>query len=125
LALAASFAFASRVLATVWLVVLALSVLAEPIAPLRRAGAILAGKLRPPAQPVDPKAVRFATMAATAVLALGVVCLWTGLGAIGWLCVLAVAAAAALAALTQLCLGCEIYGYLRRRIGRTPPPAPQ
>lgn len=117
--LAAAFAFASRWLVTVWLVLLALSLVAEPIAPLRRAGAAFADRFRRPAAPIDAQAVRFATILAVGTLGLATVLLWVGIEPLGWLLVLAVAAAAALAALTQICLGCEAYAFIRRRTRRS------
>ena len=97
---------------------LALSLAAEPVAPLRRAGAALAGRLPGSPTSIDAAAVRFATILAVGFLAVGCALLWLGFGALGWVLVLGVAAAAALAALTQLCLGCEIYAFVRRRQAR-------
>lgn len=84
---------------------------------LRLYAELIRPRLGPPAELEDPRPPRFA--AAVGVLFLGgaTVAFAAGAATVGWALALIVAALAGLAAFTGICVGCEIYLFVARRLG--------
>ncbi len=72
-------------------------------------------RVGPPPVLEDPRPPRFAALLGTVFLGVGSLLLLAGASLVAWGLALLVAGLAALAAVTGVCVGCEVYVWLRRR----------
>ena len=104
---------AARWAAPVFGVVLLLSALGHgPFLLLWRRA--IAPRVGPPGEVEDPRPPRFAAAVGTVFLAAATVAFALGSGFVGWTLCLIVAFLAGLAAATGICVGCEVYTFIRR-----------
>jgi hypothetical protein len=75
---------------------------------------VIAPRLGPPTTIEDPRPPRFAAAIGTVFLAVGTLALVSDHSGIAWALALIVAALAALAAVTGICIGCELYVWIKR-----------
>lgn len=133
-ALLVGFVFELRWLYVVWGVVLLLSALGgSKYGPfLRLYRDVIKPRLGPPAEIEDPRPPRFAATVGTVFLAAATLALAADVPGVADALALVVAALAALAAVTGLCVGCEVYVWIKKRTasgwddvaaGITPPAA--
>lgn len=118
-ALLGGFLLDARVVVPVFAVVLLLGAAFGPrYGPfLRLYAEVIKPRLAPPADLEDPRPPRFAAAVGVAFLGTASVAFAAGAVGVGWALALAVAALAGLAAVTGICVGCEIYVLLARRLG--------
>ena len=84
---------------------------------LRLYAEVIKPRLAPPQDLEDPRPPRFAAAVGVVFLAAATVAFAAGAPGVAWALALVVAALAGLAAVTGLCVGCEIYVLLARRLG--------
>ena len=84
---------------------------------LRLFADVVRPRLRPPEELEDPRPPRFAAAVGVVFLTAATVAFAAGADAVGWGLALVVAALAGLSAVTGICVGCEIYLFLARRMG--------
>ena len=84
---------------------------------LRLYAEVIKPRLAPPHDLEDPRPPRFAAAVGVVFLAAATVAFAAGAPGVAWALALVVAALAGLAAVTGLCVGCEIYVLLARRLG--------
>lgn len=116
LALLVGFVFDARFVIPVWGVVLLLSAATGArLGPfLRLYRDVVGPRLGPPHTVEDPRPPRFAAAVGTVFLGAGTLALAAGAPGLAWGLALIVAGLAALAAVTGICIGCELYVWLRR-----------
>ena len=85
---------------------------------LRLYADVLKPRLKPPAELEDPRPPRFAAAIGVAFLTAAAIAFATDATATGWALALVVAALAGLAAATGICVGCEVYLWLRLAVAR-------
>jgi thiol-disulfide isomerase/thioredoxin len=81
---------------------------------LRLYAQVIKPRLAPPAELEDPRPPRFAAAVGVAFLLGATTAFAAGAAVVGWALVLVVAALAGLAAVTGICVGCEVYLFLRQ-----------
>ena len=118
-ALLGAFLLDARVVVPVFAVVLLLGAAFGPrYGPfLRLYAEVIRPRLAPPADLEDPRPPRFAAAVGVAFLTAATIAFAAGAIAVGWGLALVVAALAGLAAVTGICVGCEIYVLVARRLG--------
>jgi hypothetical protein len=84
---------------------------------LRLYAEVIKPRLAPPADLEDPRPPRFAAAVGVAFLGAATLAFVAGASAVGWGLALVVAALAGLAAVTGICVGCEMYVLVARRLG--------
>lgn len=84
---------------------------------LRLYAEVIKPRLAPPQDLEDPRPPRFAAAVGVVFLAAATTAFAAGAPGVAWALALVVAALAGLAAVTGLCVGCEIYVLLARRLG--------
>lgn len=85
---------------------------------LRLYAEVIKPLLAPPAELEDPRPPRFAAAVGVAFLAAAALAFAAGAVGVGWVLALMVAALAGLAAVTGICVGCEVYLFLRLALAR-------
>lgn len=134
LAMLVGFVFQIRVLYAVWAAVLLLSAVGgSKYGPfLRLYRDVIKPRLSPPSEIEDPRPPRFAATIGTVFLGAATLALVAGVPGLADGLALIVAALAALAAVTGICVGCEVYVWIKKRTasgwddaaaGITPPAA--
>lgn len=117
LALLIGFVFDARWVIPVWGVVLLLSAAGGstwgPFLRLYRD--VVRPRLSPPREIEDPRPPRFAATVGVIFLGAATAALGAGISGLAWALALVVAALAALAAVTGICVGCEMYVWMKRR----------
>lgn len=118
-ALLGAFLLDTRVVVPVFAVVLLLGAAFGPrYGPfLRLYAEVIRPRLAPPADLEDPRPPRFAAAVGVAFLAAATIAFAAGATAVGWGLALVVASLAGLAAVTGICVGCEVYVLVARRLG--------
>jgi len=118
-ALLGAFLLDARVVVPVFAVVLFLGAAFGPrYGPfLRLYAEVIKPRLAPPADLEDPRPPRFAAAVGVVFLVAATAAFAAGASAVGWGLALVVAALAGLAAVTGICVGCEIYLLVARRLG--------
>lgn len=132
-ALLVGFVFDLRWVIPVWGVVLLLSAVGgSQYGPfLRLYRDVIQPRLGPPTEIEDPRPPRFAATIGTVFLGAASLALLAGAPGLAWGLSLVVAVLAALAAVTGICVGCEMYVWMKRHsrggwddvVGSTPGPA--
>ena len=84
---------------------------------LRLYAEVIKPRLAPPQDLEDPRPPRFAAAVGVVFLAAATIAFAAGAPGVAWALALVVAALAGLAAVTGICVGCEIYVLLARRLG--------
>lgn len=118
-ALLGAFVFEARWIYPTWGVALALSAIGgSDLGPfLRLYRDAIRPRLRPPTELEDPRPPRFAAAVGTVFLAAATLAWLGGVPGLADGLALIVAGLAALAAVTGLCVGCELYVWIKRRSG--------
>ena len=88
---------------------------------LRLYAEVIKPRLAPPAELEDPRPPRFAAAVGVSFLAAATLAFGAGAATLGWALTLVVAALAGLAAVTGICVGCEVYLFLRLAVARRRP----
>ena len=116
LALLVGFVFDARWVIPAWGIVLLLSTAGGP-----RTGPflllyrkVIGPRLGPPREIEDPRPPRFAALVGTVFLGAATLALLGDMSGLAWGLSLVVAVLAALAAVTGICVGCEVYVWLKR-----------